>query len=179
MVAEAQSLISARIPDSMAALAEVRTDDLVSTHPDALRRGRVDLVLARRLGGLRPKGSQIRTAASELIEIKRGQAAWQEIERDLVRLARLAGNLPGPSRAFLIVGCEAGNVPRKLVRDGVAVRSLGTVDGGMYRTRRVWAASPSRLRSSSVHLVALVEVFPVKAGTSVGAQRLHPARRTK
>jgi hypothetical protein len=163
MVAEAQALIAARLPDSLVALAETPTKYLVSEDAVDLRSGRVDLLLARRIGGRRPERSELRLAASDLIEVKRGQAPWAEIEKDLVRLACLVKSLPQSCRAFLVVGCEAGHVPSKFVNDGVAIRILGRVSGGIYRTRRVWAASPARSRTSSVHLVVLVEVFSTTA----------------
>jgi hypothetical protein len=159
MVAEAQALIAAKLPDSIVAIAEAPTKHLVSEDSADLRSGRVDLLLARRISARRPENSELRLTASDLIEVKRGQAPWAEIEKDLVRLASLTNSLPHPCRAFLVVGCEAGRVPSKFVKNGVAVRTLGRVSGGIYRTRRVWAASPTRSRTSSVHLVVLVEVF--------------------
>lgn len=161
MVAEAQALISARLPERLVAVAEAPTRNLISANAGELRDGRIDLVLAQRVAGRRPDSGELRRSARDLIEIKRGQAAWSEIEKDLDRLAMLCSDLPGPCRAFLVVGCEAGHVPRRLIDNGVASRTLGHIASGTFRTRRVWAASPTRKRTSSVHLVALVEVWPV------------------
>jgi hypothetical protein len=163
MAAEVQAQIDSKLPSrSTVAIAEVQVHDLVSPSHGATGKERIDLVIADRVSGRRPSGGEIREATRCLIEVKRGQAAWSEIEYDLVRLALLAEDLPGPCRAFLIVGCQAGRRrPRRLVTpEGTAVRTTGYVAGGTYRTRRVYAASPTRARTSSVHLVALVEVWP-------------------
>jgi len=160
IVGEAQALIAARLPESLVARAEVSTKELVSAKAGPLRKGRVDLVVFVRGHKRTSKSNEHSRFARALVEIKRGQAPWSAIEKDLVRLAAICRNLPKSCRAFLVVGCEAGRVSKKLIKKGRAVRSMGSFTGGRFKTRRVWAASPSLKRTSSAHYVALVEVWP-------------------
>jgi hypothetical protein len=160
MVAEAQALIASFIPSEAAVIAEVQTAELMHETNNGIRSGRVDLVIAKRENGKRPSRAQLLSAVTDIIEVKRAQAPWSEIEKDLIRLAQLIGCTFKERRAFLIVGCEAGRAPSpRFVKNGIAVRAPGAFSGGHFRTRRVWAVSPSRGRTRSAHLVVLVEVF--------------------
>ena len=160
MVAEAQALIASFAPCEMAVMAEVQVSELLNEKNVDVRSGRVDLVIAKRENGRRPARSQLLNTASELIEVKRAQTPWSEIERDLVRLARLLHHSLVARRAFLILGCEAGKVPSpRFVKEGLAIRKQGEFSGGTFRTRRVWAVSPSRGRTRTAHIVTVVEVF--------------------
>jgi len=161
MVAEARAAIDAQLDSFQAAIAEVATRDLLSTDSPAaadVRRERIDLVIVRRREGKIPKESQIRRAATALIEIKRGQANWTKLKKDLVRLARIVATLRSDTRAFLIVGCERGKEPKAFVRKGVAVRGEHSIDGGVYFVRRVWRASQAKTSLKLSHSVVLVEV---------------------
>lgn len=161
MVAEARAAIAARLDSSQAAIAEVATQNLVPAAAAAeldLRNGRVDLVIVQRINGKIPDESQIRCTARALIEIKRGQASWTEIDKDLNRLAKIVGKLKIGTRAFLIVGCEHGNAPKEFVRNGVAIRGRHPVTDGMYIVRRVWRANPARISIRAASMVVLVEV---------------------
>jgi hypothetical protein len=160
MVAEAQALIASFVPCEMAVMAEVQISELVNEWNIDVRSGRVDLVIAKRDDGPGPARSQLLNAAAEIIEVRRAQAPWPEIERDLVRLALLLQHSLISRRAFLILGCEAGKVPSpRFVKEGLAIRKQGEFDGGSFRARRVWAVSPSRGRTRTAHIVTLVEVF--------------------
>jgi len=162
MVAEAQAAIAARLGPGLSAIAEVPTKSLVSEQEHRshkIRSGRIDLVVIAKRGGSLPKGEEIRDAALALVEIKRGQAPWSEIKKDLVRLANILATMHTGCRAFLIIGCERGQSPSRFIYQGAALRGKYVIDGGYYRTRRVWRASSARNVGKTSHAVALVEVF--------------------
>ena len=161
IVTELRAAIDARLDSSQAVIAEVDTRYLLPSDGDVatdIRKGRVDLVIVRHRKGKIAEKSQIRRAATTLIEIKRGKASLAELKEDLVRLAQVLTTLGSGTRAFLIVGCESGKMPTAFVRKGVLVRGEQPIKDGVYFVRRVWRASQAKTSIKVSHSVVLVEV---------------------
>ena len=164
MVAEMQAAVATFLPSDLVALAEVPTTEVVRNASDVITRGgRIDLLIVKRdEDGRCPGKRQLAEHANVVVEVKRSQASWAEIAKDIDRLAEIAAKLPAGGRCFLVVCSEGGQkrCAKIFSSENTARNGKFQTSQAVYRTRRVLSASPSAKESRDAHLVALVEVTP-------------------
>lgn len=168
LVAEACNLIQANLrADDGVLLCErmYRTLVALPDEPKVLTRlVRADLVVATPEAKSKRKDESIAEHVRFVIEVKRGDATWAEIEEDLKRLDEAISLSNRQFRCFLFVICEARRHTGFISKEGKSILGKKKIVGtdGHYRVRRTCKAAASFGNRETAHYGCLIEVFREK-----------------
>jgi hypothetical protein len=148
LVAEACNLIQANLGNGEVLLCERMYRTLVALPDDPkvlTSLVRADLVVAALDAKSKRKDESIAEHVRFVIEVKRGDATWAEIEEDLKRLDEAISLSKRQFRCFLFVICESRRRKEFISKEGKSILGKKEIAGtdGHYRVRRTCKAAAS------------------------------------
>lgn len=165
LVAEACNLIQANLRAGDEVLLCERMYRTLVTLPEKpkvlTKLVRADLVVATLEAKAKRKTESIAEHVRFIIEVKRGDASWAEIEDDLKRLDEALRLSNKQFRCFLFVICESRRRNEFISKEGKSILGMKRIDGtdGHYRVRRTCKAAASFGNRETAHYACLLEVF--------------------
>lgn len=163
LVAEACNLIQANLGSDQMLLCE-RTYRTLLPHPSPSQilssQMRADLTIATLGARQKDRADNVSKHVRYIIEVKRGNSTWTEIQQDLKRLFEARRLSSAQVRCFLFVICERYRRPELITKEGQSDLAEQAINGvnGLFKVRRTCKAAASFGNRETAHYACLVEV---------------------